>query len=396
MVNSLKLGWVDYSSEHREKVMAVLHALAAPEAVDELGIGRIRDGFAEILFPGTSTIQTRAKYFFIVPYLLMDLEKEKHKSADELIKKLGEAEINLIEVLNQDAAEGVIGARAGRGLKRKPSNIYWNGLRTFGIFRHDNLSLNNYARAVLRLKKNKELISSYGNEEDEAVSSEGGTFWRCIQPDPNWKETLSINLTYEEASFLKSRILTTKKTKDSLMAFLLKEGYEKLQSATEIGEIGSLYQLPESIKEDFERAVRFNHFISGANIRYNVILSSGENALASDRWAEWVESSFVTNDFQDFNYREILSRLDIKSLRLIRFLDEWQQAVMSGSLDGIDQLIIKREIELKSKNRAKLNNPEVYRYKHDNWVGSYKLQYRFPGAKTIINDIFEGLGDSNA
>jgi hypothetical protein len=29
--------------------------------VDELGIGQIRDGFANLLFPGTSTIQIRAK-----------------------------------------------------------------------------------------------------------------------------------------------------------------------------------------------------------------------------------------------------------------------------------------------------------------------------------------------
>ena len=50
----IQLGWIDYSSEHRNKVMAVLHALTAPGAVDELGIGQIRDGFANLLFPGTS------------------------------------------------------------------------------------------------------------------------------------------------------------------------------------------------------------------------------------------------------------------------------------------------------------------------------------------------------
>ena len=40
-------------------------------ALDELGIGLIRDGFSDLFFPGTSTIQTRAKYFFIVPYALI-------------------------------------------------------------------------------------------------------------------------------------------------------------------------------------------------------------------------------------------------------------------------------------------------------------------------------------
>ena len=46
-------------------------------AVDELGIGIIRDAFANYFFPGTSTIQTRAKYFLIVPYVLRDVYKRQ-------------------------------------------------------------------------------------------------------------------------------------------------------------------------------------------------------------------------------------------------------------------------------------------------------------------------------
>lgn len=110
-MNEIQIGWIDYSSEHREKVMAVLDALREPGAVDELGIGRIRDGFADKLFPGTSTIQTRAKYFLIVPYLLMELEKENFKRSDEFLNKLGEEEIALIEQLKKGNLDGVIGNR---------------------------------------------------------------------------------------------------------------------------------------------------------------------------------------------------------------------------------------------------------------------------------------------
>jgi len=52
----------------------VLDLLAEKGVVDELGIGVIRDAFADLLFPGISTIQTRAKYFLIVPRLLKDYE----------------------------------------------------------------------------------------------------------------------------------------------------------------------------------------------------------------------------------------------------------------------------------------------------------------------------------
>jgi hypothetical protein len=69
------LGWVDFSSEHREKVKSVIDLLSTPGVIDELGIGVIRDSFSDSLFPGISTIQTRAKYFLTVPRISKDYEK---------------------------------------------------------------------------------------------------------------------------------------------------------------------------------------------------------------------------------------------------------------------------------------------------------------------------------
>ena len=50
----------------------MINLLSEQGAVDELGIGIIRDAFANYFFPGTSTIQNRAKYFLIVPYVLRE------------------------------------------------------------------------------------------------------------------------------------------------------------------------------------------------------------------------------------------------------------------------------------------------------------------------------------
>ena len=61
------LGWIDFSSEHRDRVKTVLDLLATPGVVDELGIGIIRDAFSDMFFPGITTIQTRAKYFIVIP-----------------------------------------------------------------------------------------------------------------------------------------------------------------------------------------------------------------------------------------------------------------------------------------------------------------------------------------
>ena len=161
MAYPVQIGWIDFNSRDRDKILSVLSLLSFPAAVDELGIGVVRDGFADLLFPGTSTIQTRAKYFLLVPYILMELEREKNLTPAVLLDRLAREELALIPVLSKDNAEGVIGARAGEKLQRKPSSIYWNGLYTYGIFRYPTrLSLNAYARAVWAIKREKSLLSS--------------------------------------------------------------------------------------------------------------------------------------------------------------------------------------------------------------------------------------------
>ena len=74
----MQLGWVDFSKADREKVLDVMNLLQEQGAVDEIGIGLIRDAFANYFFPGTSTVQTRAKYFFIVPYILQEAVSGKY------------------------------------------------------------------------------------------------------------------------------------------------------------------------------------------------------------------------------------------------------------------------------------------------------------------------------
>jgi hypothetical protein len=49
---------------------------------DELGIGSVRDAFADMLFPGTSTIMTRARYFLLVPWTYQKLERQRVSSAE--------------------------------------------------------------------------------------------------------------------------------------------------------------------------------------------------------------------------------------------------------------------------------------------------------------------------
>ena len=52
----MQLGWIDFSKEDRQKALDVINLLSEQGAVDELGIGIVRDAFANYFFPGTSTI----------------------------------------------------------------------------------------------------------------------------------------------------------------------------------------------------------------------------------------------------------------------------------------------------------------------------------------------------
>ena len=133
----IKVGWIDFSSKDREKAMAVIDLMKENRAVDELGIGVVRDRLADILFPGTSTIQTRAKYFFIVPWCMIEAEKNFKNKVDYL-KRLNNIETDVIKALIKNEPSnttGIIGKDSIGTLKRKPSEIYWNGLRTYKMTR---------------------------------------------------------------------------------------------------------------------------------------------------------------------------------------------------------------------------------------------------------------------
>lgn len=404
MSQSMQMGWIDLSPRDRNKILSVLSLLSIPGAVDELGTGVVRDGFSDMFFPGTSTLQTRAKYFLLVPYILRELEQEKNLTPKELLSRLTKEEIQFIKMLNQDNAEGVIGARSGESLQRKPSSIYWNGLIAFNIFNGpQRLSLNEYAQAICALKKQKNIISSTGHTDQGegtddlySISNLAGNFWRAPIPPTNWRNDITIDLTNEEALFLRERITKSEQSKNSLMAFILKNNLVEVVECSDLSMVGQRFDLPSNLREGYEMALRFSKFVYGATIRYNIILSNGQNENANEQWAEWYES--IKEGFvQNYDVRESFQHLSISgrnAARLLPFLKKWQETVLSGNCEEMDKLIISREIELKGRERAKLNNSGSFRWKEGIWLGA-RLQYRYSNARRLIEDIFKGIGGNS-
>ena len=125
--------WLDYSERDRRKMLDVIDSFKERETRDELGIGAVRDAFADQFFPGTSTVMTRARYFLFVAWTYQALEKREVASA-YMAGRARKAEVELIDAVERsEDSLGNIGKLAKTTLKRLPSSVYWQGMGVWGI-----------------------------------------------------------------------------------------------------------------------------------------------------------------------------------------------------------------------------------------------------------------------
>src|SRR4051795_2981625 len=92
------LTWLDFSDAERKRALQAVELLSRPETRDELGLGAIRDAFANALFPGISTVQRRARYFLFVPWTFREAERRWAGRADAF-ERTRRKELQLIEPL---------------------------------------------------------------------------------------------------------------------------------------------------------------------------------------------------------------------------------------------------------------------------------------------------------
>lgn len=394
----MNIGWIDFSDNDRKKTMDVLRLFQEQGAVDELGIGVIRDGFANYFFPGTSTIQTRAKYFFIIPYAMMDTVRDSHvSSVQQALRRLDEIEKESAVILKKNSDEpGIIGATVlPKWVVRTPSTIYWNGLRTLGIFNAgllQNISISEYFRLAIKLREEKK-ASTLGNRKEEAEENnkddvDAGdflyrNFWH-LQYAKNWKDELSINLTPNEADYLATKIKTS--NPKSVFAFVIREDID-IEKYTDFSSFSC--DLKQKLDEENARMMAladcFNDFISLAQIRYNMMLSDGRSDTAGSRWDDVKDSA---SDYaKSVDLDAIFARLHLHNNELKNFLDRFRNAVIKGDWEVADLEIFKQEVRIKGA-RAKLKNKS--KYSEDKWIGGYKLDYRFTDARRLIMDIWKG------
>ena len=208
------LGWLDFDAVASERVGTLLRSLEEPTTLDVLGLGTIRDAISEMLSPGTSTIQTRLRYFIFLPWIFRRLEDERVPPS-EFADRLRRDEAQLIDCLRHlGANQGVIGYTAGRDLKRMPSEIYWGGLGAWGIRRLD-LSLPEYGKRTSAFGRVR-----HERDDDGNVTRQSALMW-SVGPavaDDFLRCDITFELDPEEAGFLADRI--RRRHPDSLLGVL--------------------------------------------------------------------------------------------------------------------------------------------------------------------------------
>jgi len=185
------LGWLDLDTVASERVASLLRSLEEPGTIDALGLGSIRDTFSELLTPGTSTVQTRLRYFIFLPWIFQRLEAEGVPPAS-FARKLRDYEAKLIDCLRHlGPNQGVIGRVAGRALRRMPSDVYWRSMMAWGIRRLD-LSIAEYgrqARALGRFRPER--------DDDGSATEPAGSIWASVPEMPENFPAGQVNFQLE-------------------------------------------------------------------------------------------------------------------------------------------------------------------------------------------------------
>lgn len=407
------LSWLAYDDSERRKTLDLLDALGQRDTRDELGLSPLRDAFAELLFPGLSTIQTRARYLLFVPWIYLAIEGKR--SSQSAGRRAREAEVRLVDVLAEREGEraGVIGFRSRKNLRRLPSSIYWEGLGRFHI-RHFDGSLDQLHRA---LDAGKTLDPHSPPTEDEDHSLRRLLRWDpSLPPAPEgFPEGASFSLSYPEAHYLRDRIRTFAQValprRPSYLAFLVTHAKLK-ERANFPWEHPAAIHAPELILEELHHARLFSLVMHGASLLYHLMLAQlqanedNESAL-SDGLSEWAEDvAREESDLAVWNLEDLWRVAAAGGASLPpgakTFVRQWMSFVMAGSKRRqrvhedlpIRSLLQERERSLKGDSRARLVSPEA-RASWEGLGGPRRMDYRWSTARTVVKDILEGLREVN-
>ncbi len=425
-----QIGWIDFSPKDRNRVKRFMDIMGMGGIVDELGIGMIRDAMSNKLFPGFSTLYTRAKYFFITPYILLEKEK-KQTQRQSGMDYFHKAEVDTNRIIIQyyenhpeQSSESYFGKEKKDGnLKRQPSEIYWNGMQHLHILESEG-SIDQILSDRHSLMD--ELLSSdRGNDSVKEQGENHLTVCENVSYDSNWRQFITDNglqLTRTEAETLRDRLQLY--SKDSVPASLVanntlwtayKNAFEKYRQSQYLDDNAFIYFVKSSIgmisNEELRKNLIKAHdmalFLHGAHIAYNIQLWSKVNApddfigQLRSKGIEWLGNlSNRMIDFRGFQIDDCIRGTNLKTPTR-NFLNQIQILVKNN----FDWTQIESELcslterqerwNKKSKSRfVKIEKGQVIEdLNKQQWLGLYLINYRYMSTLSVIKDIYDGLAN---
>lgn len=377
-------GWLDQCEQDRRRMLDVIDLFRQKESVDELGLGSIRDTLANLLSPGTSTIQTRARYYFFIPWMYRDLERRKHEG-DRMAGAARDFEVKLSAALAaSDDPQGTFGRDAGAGIKRLPSSVYWAGLKRLG-FRYFDGALQRYHRLAQR--------------QGEITN------WNPYLPDPptGLPSAASHHLTRAEGEFFQNQL--RQHAQGSLFQFIveLRDPGADASGPWDHPLIGSM---PAQLQYWLTEARNYAELMHGAALIYNLLLSrkSGRDELVASytsRLQDW--SAGIQNrmaELQIWNrlaFWELIRRSNPRSpLPTRTFSENWITRVLGHGEPArlrddasTYQLIAARERALKGARARLFSQPHLESWGGES--GATLLDYRWSITRSLAREIIAGL-----
>ena len=369
---------------------------------EELGLAQIRDALGDGLFPGTSTLHTRARYFLFIPWIYA-----KVSASNGSLEDARREELRLIEALKQSSPDetGIIGVNAGKTLKSVASTMYWSALSSYGILTSKNLN-------------REQAIAQHGKPITLGLTeTDWDTFevWRSTIPHSphgpkNFPDEVpeGMNLTFEEASWLQDRFLDS--VPDTLLAHLVlhpPHGRSRMP-----WEDASVLTVQGEAKRILHHAQQFSETMHGAQLLYNLLIAESYEVEKLTQvldpvetytalLQEWAERMIHTRPFESWDLDTFFMKITMirggrsVTARSERFVREWVDIVREADLSSFGQndrariLVQNQERDNKGK-MARIGN----RARLETWggrSGAGQYTFRWDQVQQILKDLHAGL-----
>ncbi len=389
----MKLGYIYNNREEQAKVMQVLKLASESVALDELGIGRIRDAFADSMFPGTSTLQKHLKYFSLMPQLYRKACEKRYNRPSEVRAEV----VKLERIMTKNLYDGsedkrgitgsdVIGRDDTSYVKYDPAYIYNTGLKAFGILRGEQLYGLIFSASKSLHETPKPKRHDDENMNDDAADK-AGLFQFCSFPNVEYDFTqqCSLDLTPADTEFITEHILNAEACKGTLFRHIVESPDFPLADRFE--DIPT-HLLPPHLGKLQANAQRFADFVFMLHVRYNYILSQYTDEemrnVFDETMAQYLESGT--------DIEKVLRAVNIRENSGKVFCKACAERIAANDIEkggGLDQTIIKRERRVKG-SRRKIGN---YAYDKKRPVHYYKLTYRWETVKVFAEELRKGAAN---